>query len=770
MQLITCVKGGLCLYPIYWIGIKESDLDDEPRLFEKSITFFGSGKGSNVSYSNKSGKRINHNIDSEESSLFIAKNINEILSQNENAHFMYFSPFHSYCLPENLYDNVYCQNEKSILEFLRNKINTRFWCAHSVPIVPSILLEPSRCFYEFISKIFGNKNPEYVLQKNYSAGGYSTYLLNKNSQMSFDDNDILLVSPYIEASVPLNITAIIYEDDILLFPPSIQIIVNDSDRLLYKGADFIAYKELNKSIKQKILQYSKVICENLKNIGYRGICGIDYITDMNEVFFMEINERFQASSYLINMALKEKHFTSLQQLCLEAFQKPKSNINLSGFEVNYSSYMYTYHQRFRHCYQYILAMAQKNKNIVRIVEDGFSQNTVFEEDAYLFTIVSDINIISIGYDNSINIDDNIIEHLQLRQCDVLKTKISLMNQGFSITASAMRYMEQSQNARTAINTGIDLILFNKIRVSSVWGKGRFNSMSPFELVYDQTHGFTLTHYGTTVSTVNYDTPDLLQNKYTSSGVLYSQIAFLANGRLQINHEPVCFYKKHNISCRFCGLSEEETPFGLQDIYEVIDKYIEHCNFNSFLIGGASNVYTKGWETIIDIATYISSHSEKPIYLMAPPPHKKVILHQLKQSGITEVSFNIEIFDRKIAKELMPGKGKIPLDLYYSMLEECTLLWGKTGKVRSMVIVGLESTKSLLEGIEHIAQMGVQPILSPFGPRQDTELRNIVPFSSEKLLELFRKCNEICNQYGLVPGPDNIECQNNTLSIPKEYYV
>ena len=56
-----------------------------------------------------------------------------------------------------------------------------------------------------------------------------------------------------------------------------------------------------------------------------------------------------------------------------------------------------------------------------------------------------------------------------------------MNQGFSITAPAMQYMNQSQNARTAINTGIDLILFDKIRVSGVWGKGRFNSMSPFEL-------------------------------------------------------------------------------------------------------------------------------------------------------------------------------------------------------------------------------------------------------------------------------------------------
>ena len=220
------------MYPIYWIGIKESDLDDEPELFEKSVTFFGSNKGTNVSYSKESGKRINHNLDNEESSLFIAKNINEILSQNENARFMYFSPYHSYCLPENLYDNVCCKNEKPILELLRNKINTRFWCAHSVPIVPSVLLNSSTCSYEFISKTFGNKSSKYVLQKNYSAGGYSTYLLSKNSQLSFDNSDILLVSPYMEESVPLNITAIIYEDEILLFPPSIQIIVNDSDRLL----------------------------------------------------------------------------------------------------------------------------------------------------------------------------------------------------------------------------------------------------------------------------------------------------------------------------------------------------------------------------------------------------------------------------------------------------------------------------------------------------------------------------------------------------------
>lgn len=758
------------MYPIYWIGIKESDLDDEPNLFEKSITYFGSGKGNNISYSKESGKRINHNLNNKEASLFIAKNINKILSKNKNAYFMYFSPYHSYYLSEDLHDNVCCKNKKIILELLRNKIHTRFWSAHSVPIVPSVLLNSSKCSYEFISKTFKNTNSKYVLQKNYSAGGYSTYILNNTSQLPLDNNDILLVSPYIEKSVPLNITAIIYEDEILFFPPSIQIIVNDCDRLLYKGADFIAYKKIDKNIKQKVFKYSKILCENLKNIGYRGICGIDYITDMNEVYFMEVNERFQASSYLINMALRKNGFPSLHQLSLKAFQEPKSNIILSKLDVNYSSYIYTYHQRFSHCYQYILEKAQKNSNIDRVVEDDFLHNTMFEEDAYLFTLVSNINIVDIGYDNSINIDDNIQEHLQLRQSDVLKTKISLMNQGFSIDSSAQQYMAQNKNARIAINTGIDLILFDNIRVSSIYGKGRFNSMSPFELVYDRTQGLILTHYGTMISSVDYDRPDLLGERCTSTGIPYSRIAFLANNRLQINHEPVCFYKKHSVSCRFCGLPEEGTSFSLPDIYEVIDSYINHCNFNRFLIGGASNFYTKGWETIIDIAAYISSHSQKPIYLMVPPPPEKEILYRLKQAGITEVSFNIEMFDRKIAKQLMPGKGRIPLSLYYSMLEESTLIWGKTGNVRSMVIVGLESTTSLLKGIEHIAQMGVQPILSPFGPRQDTELRNIVPFSSEKLLELFLKCNEICNRYGLTPGPDNLECQNNTLSIPKKYII
>lgn len=753
---------------IYWIGIKKSDLDDVEGIFNKSITFFGVNDDTNCSYSYIAGKRINHNLDNDSTSQFIAEQINDILSYDQTAHFMYFSPYHAYRLPEELQNRVFCKNSISILELLRNKINTRFWIANFVPIVPSLLVDNKHCTYDFLKRRFENKYDKYVIQKNYSAGGYSTFVLTKDISLGFEDN-IFLASPYIEDSFPINVTVIIYESDILLFPPSLQIIVNDSGRLLYKGADFIAYQDVSDNINQKVIEYSKRISKYLQNTGYRGICGIDFICDSEEVYFMEVNERFQASTYLINMALKKVQLPSVQELCIEAFHSKHPTISLKEFIVPYSNYIYTYHKEFEPCYQFIYNKAKQNRHIVRIVDDGFLRNEVPEEDAYLFAIVSDINIVSINYDNNLNIDDHIREHLPISKKDILKVKIHLMNQGIYITDNAQQFISQRGNARVAINAGIDLTIFENIKVNCIYGDYRLLSMTPFELDV-KNEDLILTHYQKFICKASYDLIDHLNLKKTTSGVPYSSVAFLANKRLQVNHETICFYKKNKISCEFCGLKDTETHFELKDIYEIIDDYISNGEFDSFLIGGASNSYLYGWDRIIDIATYLSAKSDKPIYLMVPPPPERQILVELKKAGITEISFNIEMFDRKIAQKLMPGKGQISLDLYLHMLTEAVSIWGKTGNVRSMLIVGLENTCSLLNGVKYLAEHGIQPILSPFGPRADTSLRNKIPFSSEKLVEIFNQCVLICREFDLFPGPDNIPCQNNTLSIPKKYLL
>lgn len=750
-----------------WVGIKESDLDDVDIPFQHSLTFFGSGEGTNIAFSAKIGKRVNHNLDSKETTHFLAKQIEQFLQQYPDARLTYFSQYHVHTLPPQVKERCFAYNDREILELLHNKINARFWLASLVPTVPSILFSGKHCNFEKIKSVFPEHGERFVVQKNHSAGGYSTFLLPEFSTPPFSPSELLLVSPYIEHSVPVNVTAVIFAEEILLFPPSIQIIVVDDGRLLYKGADFISFRTLPDLLKVKLTEYAKKICRCLQGVGYRGVCGIDFIASEDEVYFMEVNERFQASSYLINIALRQQARTSIQKLSFQAFEEPYSGLDMSGFTVDYSNYIYTYHEKFKDFFPQQYRRAEHDPGVFRIVSDGYMGTAGdYAEDAYLFSLVFTTNITSINYDHQVNLADNIREHTPLPPQDIMRLKFGLMNQGFQITEAARNYFVNHGEAAPAINSGMDLILHENIRVCSVYGSLQHKPLSPFALDYTEQGELSLTFDGKLITSVKYDQRDSLKEKTTSaSGIPFSQIAFLANRRLQINHEPVCYYQKNNISCKFCALSNQGEPFQLQDIFEVIDAYLQWSSFDQFLIGGASNAYAKGWDTIYRIATYISTHSDKGIYLMTVPPADLGILKDLKSAGITEVAFNIEIFDRTIAKSIMPGKGAIPIQTYISALERAVELWGRNGAVRSMVVVGLESVSSLLAGIELLARMGVQPILSPFGPRPETELRQYIPFDTKTLIWIFKRAVDICRPYKLLPGPSNLNGQNNTLSLP-----
>jgi len=751
---------------LIWIGIKESDLDDVGTPFRHSLTFFGSGKEKNIAFSAKAGKRVNHNLDNEETTVFLAKQIQRLCQQYPDARFTYFSQYHVHTLPPEIKEKCFAYNGQEILNLLHDKINARFWLGSLVPIVPSALFSSRHLNLEKIKSMFPEHGERFVVQKNHSAGGYSTFLLPKNPAPSFSSSEVLLVSPYIERSVPLNVTAVIFSEEILLFPPSIQIIDSDSGRLLYKGADFVSFRTLCEPLRAKLRKYTEKICRCLQGIGYRGVCGIDFIASEDEVYFMEVNERFQASTYLINIALQQQAGTSIQELSFQAFEDARSGLDLSEFTVNYSNYIYTYHEKFKDFYPQQYHRASKDPSVFRVVSDGYAGTSgVYAEDAYLFSLVFTSNITSVNYDHQVNLADNIREHEPLFPEDIMHMKFGLMNQGFLITEAAKNYFANHGEAAPAINSGIDLILHDDIRVCSVFGTLQHKPLSPFALDSAEHGQLFLTFDGKPVSPVKYDRKDPLLEKLTSSGIPFSQIAFLANRRLQINHEPVCFYQKNNISCKFCALPKHGDPFRLQDIFEVINMYLQLPSFDHFLIGGASNTYKKGWDTIYKIAEYISSHSDKGIYLMTVPPADVGILKDLKAVGITEVAFNIEIFDRRIAKAIMPGKGAIPIQAYFTALEKAVELWGRKGAVRSMVVVGLEPLSSLLTGIESLARMGVQPILSPFGPRPETELGQYIPYDTKTLIWIFKKAVDICRPYGLLPGPNNLNGQNNTLSLP-----
>ena len=83
----------------------------------------------------------------------------------------------------------------------------------------------------------------------------------------------------------------------------------------------------------------------------------------------------------------------------------------------------------------------------------------------------------------------------------------------------------------------------------------------------------------------------------------------------------------------------------------------------------------------------------------------------------------------------------------------------------MVIVGLESHKSFIEGIEAFTEAGIQPILSIFRPLPGTLLADMQAPPMKYLVKIYDEVLKLCKGRGFYPGPDCVNCQNNTLALP-----
>lgn len=164
-------------------------------------------------------------------------------------------------------------------------------------------------------------------------------------------------------------------------------------------------------------------------------------------------------------------------------------------------------------------------------------------------------------------------------------------------------------------------------------------------------------------------------------------------------------------------------------------------------------------------SHIRSRSNRPIYAMCLPPKDLNVLSEFYDAGIDEVGFNLELFDREIAAKIMPAKGAIPISTYELAYKKAVSLWGRTGAVRSLLVLGLEPIESFYAGVEWLCQLGVMPIVSVFRPMDSIVLKDALPPDNQELKNIFNKATSIASKYGLTLGPSCIACQNNTLSFP-----
>lgn len=760
--------------PLYWIGIRSSELQDVLGLFAGSVTMFGPGQDGNRSFECQRQMRYDYNQESVEWMDFVAHSVEEILQREPSSRFMLYSPEESLCYGQEVSQRAVCQNPQSLLDLLENKIQARQWLSDYVPILPYIIKQGEMLSYASMLQDFpGFKR--FVIQATFSCGGSGTWLITEKNHehvlRQLDPEVPYAVSAYQENSVSPNIHLIIYDKEILLLPPSIQLVEAGEGGFTYRGADFPLYRSLSEQLDARLKRYALGIGNVLRRAGYRGVCGIDFLIADGTIYLMEVNPRFQSSTFLLNRAMRESGYAhSLQSLQLDAFEAPRPADylrGLSSLDVPYSCYHYEYQPDREEDLRYVWNLL-KGIPSADCIDDRLDWTIQLEPHTYLFKGVFRGSIASLAPPFRCRMHTNMglvpatISAQALRQ-NLERLKIMLLSHGVRLSSAAAQRLDRAGGFNHEEFCALDLVLKGHIYICAPYDTNR-SELSPFCVDADEKSGFYLSYYGKYVLDVLVRSEDAIGNGRTGRGIPYHDITYLGNDRLRVYHRPGCYFKSLGKGCGFCDIPRDNRVFTLEDIFQALDAYRDHPAIRHYMIGGGSDAPDDDFANIESISKHIRDTTGKPIYLMSLPPRDITVLERLKEAGITEVAFNLEVFDRDLAKRYMPGKGTIPLADYENAFRTAVGLWGRTGNVRTIFIVGLEPARSLLDGVAHVADMGVSPILSLLRPLEETPLHGSLAPSDDEIWEIYQAAKAICAQRGLSLGPACPCCEDNTLKI------
>jgi hypothetical protein len=222
-----------------------------------------------------------------------------------------------------------------------------------------------------------------------------------------------------------------------------------------------------------------------------------------------------------------------------------------------------------------------------------------------------------------------------------------------------------------------------------------------------------------------------------------------------------------MACKFCNIPYED-PYQvkpLELLVEATRRALEDSlqpARHVLISGGTPKLEDVHYLSDV-YATILQRFPEVEIDIMMAPVEGVLNLPQLRDLGIHELSINLEVFDRQRARTLMPHKYRQGLEHYLRFIEQAASVLGP-GRVRSMLMVGLEEPEMTLEGVKAIVDAGAVPVLSPFRPDPSTPLRDISPLGALEAELIFCEATQIVEAAGTRLGPDCPPCTHNTLTL------
>lgn len=242
------------------------------------------------------------------------------------------------------------------------------------------------------------------------------------------------------------------------------------------------------------------------------------------------------------------------------------------------------------------------------------------------------------------------------------------------------------------------------------------------------------------------------------------MAYTHIDRVRLSPISGCAY-----DCAFCDFPGRIVVHPLEQLIEAGEVALKDPGLmvRHMLISGGSPG-PRDEAAFADVLTGLVEHFAPQLevdVMMAASAAGPGLVARLCDAGVHGFAINLEVESRDAGQVHIRGKHRRSRPHFDETVSAAVDRLGRTGRVRSLILPGLENAEATIEGVRHIASLGADPVLSPFRPAVGTALSKRNPVSTALLHEVLSGAREAVAQYGVRLGPRCAPCQHNTLTFP-----
>lgn len=336
-----------------------------------------------------------------------------------------------------------------------------------------------------------------------------------------------------------------------------------------------------------------------------------------------------------------------------------------------------------------------------------------------------------------------------------KLGLLLAEHGINYNPEEIRPFQDSYEQSSAYNrqrglTGISL-------PHGVTARGGYSRFTPYSLAVEDNQP-VLYDEGTRVGAVTFHQGHPVTEELLSDGEKFRHVANVSQeGGISVAYSNECSLKDKGEDCLFCSINERAKDGALNKVQIKSPKQVAETYHlarqagvgNHFRITGGFVPERREQEYYLDVADAIRERYSTfyGVGIIGAPSDFSV-LHKYKEAGFTNISHNLEVWDRNIFAAICPGKEKRNggWQHWVDSLEYSVDVFGK-GNVHTNVVGGLAPLESTLEGIEYLASKGIICHFSAFRPEKGTPLEGYRSPEAAWHWELLDKGTDIFRRYG-----------------------